>query len=125
MKYSWKLPPNPLFVCLLAASLLTIVGCGSGEKPETVALRFAEAVARGDIETAKACTREEDAQQVSLVVSMMSMLPEDKKMTVNFTLKSSEINGDSAKVVFLDEKKEDTDFALVKVNGKWKVKCGN
>ena len=57
------------------------------------------------------------------ITSVMSMTQEDYQIAVN--IKSVQVNGGSAKIVFLNKKcPDDADpdsFTLIKINGEWKI----
>ncbi len=101
---------------------LGLTSCGQ-EGPEDVAIKFIEAVSNLDIEKAGEYTTEEGKQLLSFLELMSSQMSDEEKaemQNAEFTVVSSEINGDTASVVISAEGEENA-FPMIKVDGEWKV----
>lgn len=108
-----------LAVSLVCAMCLFAVGCGGGNNPSAVALKFYEAVAKGDAEAmGKYATSETIATFVPLMSKVQPLVAAMGKPRVV----SQEIDGDHATVVLKFANEEDPEeVELVKVDGKWRV----
>ncbi len=113
-----------LLTVLVLLSLSAIGGCsGAAAGPEGAAEAFMDALGELDVETAKAHATEESQQLLEFLEAMAAEMPEAEKeqmQSADFTVVSSEIDGDNA-VVVLDSEGEESTLNMKKVDGKWKV----
>ena len=110
-------------ILVIVIVLLTLTACG--QKPETTARSFLDAIESKDYEKAKDYTTEEGAELLTMMASMGESMGANEEMT--FTILETTVEGDSAQVKFemIDKGKPETkdtnELQMVKVDGKWKV----
>jgi hypothetical protein len=107
-----------MFSSFFGLIVFLAVGCGS-PSPSTVAERFYDALAKGDMETVGKYSTDETVSDLAPLISKVQpvVAAYGKGKAV-----SQDIDGDEAVVVMKFANQEDTEEVnLVKVNGKWKI----
>ncbi len=115
MKSSFKYFLASLFVT-------TIIACGGGDKPKSVAENFLKAFNKMDYETAKKYGSEDTGKLLDMMSGFSNHMPDSVKQEKSFEMKDEKINGDKATVFYTASGEEgEQSLNLVKVDGKWKV----
>ena len=107
------------FAALVACACL-FAGCGSS--PESVALNFSEAMAKGKYDVAEKYASSDTVKLVKLTASLAE--DSDKKPNAKFKVVSSSIDDDTATVTLKvtdDGESKEEEIFLRKIDGKWKV----
>ncbi len=117
-----------IILSVLAALLLTISGCKSGDgDPKMVLTKFFDALSKKNIDEAKKYVTKDSEGMMSMVQMGMQNAGDKANEMANYGKENLEfgaatIDGDKATVPVKDKKSgETTDFTLKKESGDWKV----
>ncbi len=107
---------------LLSVIVATLVACGGGDTPKSVAEKFLKSLNKMDYETAKKYGSEDTGKLLDMMSGFANLMPDSAKQERSFEMKEEKITGDKATVTYLASGEEgEQSLNLVKVDGKWKV----
>ena len=107
-----------LTLCTLVC--LTLAGCGK-PSPTKVTQTWFDALMAGDLNKANSLTVEQGQMLNAFMVEAVKKAKQDGEALPTVTIKREEIDGDTAKVYFIDPDGKEDSVTLEKVNGEWKV----
>ena len=110
-----------LLLVTLLSLCVTLTGCGGGGSPSKVVQEFYAALQKNDTQALEKIATPETMKMLNDPF-MGGMMKQGFSDLGKLTIKGESINGDSATVrVDFEKDKNTPDFALKKVDGKWKV----